>query len=1077
MDKTIKIFLTFLIFSFPIIAKAECSFDFNNLSIDSQTNTDKANIVRLQSILFINNLYSGPITGYYGKMTEKAINDFKTDNGLDADGIVDNDTVSLLCDNYSNCPFQSLLEKNDEYPKQEIKFLQYFLRLIPDIYPEKLVTGFYGSKTENAVKRLQTKLNIPTTGRIDTNTRQKFCNFFDEVDNATLNTKSKTTSSIFQTLCIAFPNTAKTGTSITFISQILGGTAPYKYSWNNNAKYNEKTFNAAFSKAGSYTVNLKITDSKGNTSTSNCKINITGDTITKDSNINWDTFSLDVLDDSSPSQPNIDISIYNKYLYNKRNWSNGWICSLSSVSAFGQYHICNTIEKTKSIYDDILYKISGSKTYPNDLPKNSMVYDSETECKSFCDTKDGDKNTLALNSASTDSFGWVCGFVSQSKCSFLENIESLKSTIGSKQVYSTASECNSYCSKNITATKSTLSAATQQNINSLIASPLNLDCEILPIEVVKNDPIKISIVNMPKWVRDVLDNSLPNKTPGFTWSASWADGIKADLSYGEYSDYYDILNSSNKAYNRDTQKSCKNSSLLVLKNLSPIYCGDGKCTTKESDPKSFSYCRKDCLNAKAIISDSDTSLKPKNTYYNEFLGRIARRRGADLGQANFNTNTNRFLYLSFDKSGTYNVTYSLYATNETTKTSHLMGKANCNINVVDRPSPNKYMRAFLTYQKPETGKAVCPKNFYLLDPKTKELKYITPAEAKFVNTVPGKSIYPYRDLDGGFLSFDWQHLFVKSYTSGGDMWDYGKNTSTYSSQIPGVGFLSVPLIANKKYDRLLTRPIDNLQSNAYITLNRPTEKREDLDLGSEYYQPFSCGNDFIDFGNPNNTNRNCTGYDTANAVLFGYQNNIDGRSSKGWRSGNHSSGTAYNGGNIYSGEGIYTTNKVLARTLCIEDPIKPEPENISKRKNQFYPDLVLSNFKVGNIIGDKREVTIDVTNLGGETLESGSTDGTLKNQVLISCNTLSDGTGTNVGHFYLRKILKPNQTITLNQTYEGSTPATFKCQKEDTRDISNYLFPKLEPNQTIACIVDPDDKVEESNENNNDLINLQFSCN
>jgi peptidoglycan hydrolase-like protein with peptidoglycan-binding domain len=230
MNKILKTFLVFLIFLFPIIVKAECFFDFNNLSISNQTNTDKANIVRLQSILFVNNLYTGPITGYYGKMTEKAINAFKADNGLTANGIVDAKTINLLCDNYSDCPFKSLLEKNDEYPKQEIKFIQYFLRLIPNIYPEKLVTGFYGSKTENAVKRLQSFLAINSNGKIDNNTRQEFCDFFEKVDSATLNTKSETTSSIFQSLCLAFPKTAKTGTTVTFISQILGGTGPYKYS-------------------------------------------------------------------------------------------------------------------------------------------------------------------------------------------------------------------------------------------------------------------------------------------------------------------------------------------------------------------------------------------------------------------------------------------------------------------------------------------------------------------------------------------------------------------------------------------------------------------------------------------------------------------------------------------------------------------------------------------------------------------------------------------------------------------------------------------------------------------------------
>jgi hypothetical protein len=67
--------------------------------------------------------------------------------------------------------------------------------------------------------------------------------------------------------------------------------------------------------------------------------------------------------------------------------------------------MCNTVEKTKSIHNDNIYKISNTKTTPSDLAKNSMVYNSEVECKPFCDAKAGDTNTLALNSVSTNSYG------------------------------------------------------------------------------------------------------------------------------------------------------------------------------------------------------------------------------------------------------------------------------------------------------------------------------------------------------------------------------------------------------------------------------------------------------------------------------------------------------------------------------------------------------------------------------------------------------------------------------------------------------------------------------------------------
>jgi peptidoglycan hydrolase-like protein with peptidoglycan-binding domain len=216
-----------LLISFNI-SKAACPLSISNLSINTQTSKDKADIIRLQSILYTNNLYTGPITGYYGKLTETAINNLKRDNDLTTNGIVDQSTVNLICSNYS-CPFKSLLEKNDEYPKQEIKFIQSFLRLLPNIYEEKLVTGFYGTKTENAVKRLQSYLNISDTGSIDIKTRQEFCNFFTTFDSTDVESSTSNTSSIFQTLCLPFPKQVNTGDQVLFISQILGGNSPYKY--------------------------------------------------------------------------------------------------------------------------------------------------------------------------------------------------------------------------------------------------------------------------------------------------------------------------------------------------------------------------------------------------------------------------------------------------------------------------------------------------------------------------------------------------------------------------------------------------------------------------------------------------------------------------------------------------------------------------------------------------------------------------------------------------------------------------------------------------------------------------------
>src|SRR3989338_4391534 len=56
---------------------------------------------------------------------------------------------------------------------EEVKKLQEFLSQFPDIYPEKLVTGFFGARTEAAIKKLQEKHGIETVGNVGPNTLPK----------------------------------------------------------------------------------------------------------------------------------------------------------------------------------------------------------------------------------------------------------------------------------------------------------------------------------------------------------------------------------------------------------------------------------------------------------------------------------------------------------------------------------------------------------------------------------------------------------------------------------------------------------------------------------------------------------------------------------------------------------------------------------------------------------------------------------------------------------------------------------------------------------------------------------------
>jgi len=91
--------------------------------------------------------------------------------------------------------------------------------------------------------------------------------------------------------------------------------------------------------------------------------------------------------------------------------------------------------------------------------------------------------------------------------------------LADKNVYATSGECNSFCSKSVAKTTSTNAAniisnskVSKADVDSLIKNPLQLDCEVLPLEVVKNDPVKINIINMPGWLRKALTDQTVRNT-------------------------------------------------------------------------------------------------------------------------------------------------------------------------------------------------------------------------------------------------------------------------------------------------------------------------------------------------------------------------------------------------------------------------------------------------------------------------------------------------------------------------------------------------------------------------------------
>lgn len=61
---------------------------------------------------------------------------------------------------------------------EDVRLLQGFLSNFLDIYPEKIITGYFGGLTEKAVKRFQKKYGLELTGKLDLPTRRLLNNFY-----------------------------------------------------------------------------------------------------------------------------------------------------------------------------------------------------------------------------------------------------------------------------------------------------------------------------------------------------------------------------------------------------------------------------------------------------------------------------------------------------------------------------------------------------------------------------------------------------------------------------------------------------------------------------------------------------------------------------------------------------------------------------------------------------------------------------------------------------------------------------------------------------------------------------------
>ncbi len=127
----------------------------------------------------------GLITGYFGPLTENAVKIFQKRYKLPATGTADTSTLKKL-EQFSSIEITK--DKADVYDKTltrdlaagragvDVSVLQQFL-VNAEVYPEALVTGYFGSLTKAAVVRFQREQNIsPASGYFGPITKKRMLN-------------------------------------------------------------------------------------------------------------------------------------------------------------------------------------------------------------------------------------------------------------------------------------------------------------------------------------------------------------------------------------------------------------------------------------------------------------------------------------------------------------------------------------------------------------------------------------------------------------------------------------------------------------------------------------------------------------------------------------------------------------------------------------------------------------------------------------------------------------------------------------------------------------------------------------
>jgi peptidoglycan hydrolase-like protein with peptidoglycan-binding domain len=174
-------------------------------SVSAYSNVASANTLSAGGVLFTKGLYlgmtdpevnsmqaclaktpavypQGIVSGYFGSLTESAVKKFQTQYGISPIGIVGPATRAKLNEVCGgNVPPPPPVVASGSFTKllapgttdSEVSLLQTLLAKNPMLYPAGIVSGYFGSLTEAAMKQFQAKYGISPVGFVGPQTRMK----------------------------------------------------------------------------------------------------------------------------------------------------------------------------------------------------------------------------------------------------------------------------------------------------------------------------------------------------------------------------------------------------------------------------------------------------------------------------------------------------------------------------------------------------------------------------------------------------------------------------------------------------------------------------------------------------------------------------------------------------------------------------------------------------------------------------------------------------------------------------------------------------------------------------------------